>query len=43
MRAFLEAPCFRTAEVISAMEKDLNSHIHKMSVDGGMTVNNLML
>jgi glycerol kinase len=43
MRAFLEAPCFRTAEVIKAMEKDLNAHIHKMSVDGGMTVNNLMM
>lgn len=43
MRAFLEAPCFRTAEVIMAIEKDLNQHVQKMSVDGGMTVNNLMM
>jgi glycerol kinase len=43
MRAFIEAPCFRTSEVITAMEKDLNFHVHKMSVDGGMTVNNFMM
>jgi len=43
MRALLEAPCFRTAEVINAMEKDLHAHIGKMSVDGGMTVNDLLM
>jgi glycerol kinase len=43
MRAFIEAPCFRTEQVVKAMEIDLNKHINKMSVDGGMTVNNLMM
>jgi len=43
MRALLEAPCLRTAEVIRAMAADTQKPILKMSVDGGMTVNNLLM
>jgi glycerol kinase len=43
VRALLEAPCFRTKEVIDAMVKDSNKKITKISVDGGMTVNNFVL
>jgi len=43
MRALLEAPCLRTAEVVEAMEKDSGTKVESMAVDGGMTVNNLMM
>ena len=43
MRALLEAPCLRTAEVVEAMAKDSGKRIQAMAVDGGMTVNNLMM
>ena len=43
MRALLEAPCLRTAEVVEAMSKDANQDITKMAVDGGMTVNDLLM
>jgi glycerol kinase len=43
VRAMLEAPCFRTKEVIDAMVKDSGSKITKVNVDGGMTVNNFVM
>lgn len=43
MRALLEAPCLRSAEVVEAMAKDSNQTIDKMVVDGGMTVNDLLM
>jgi glycerol kinase len=43
MRALLEAPCLRSAEVVEAMSKDANCKIERMVVDGGMTVNNLLM
>ena len=43
MRALLEAPCLRTTEVVNAMVKDSKIPIKRMVVDGGMTVNNLLL
>ena len=43
MRAFIEAPCLRTAEVVQAMSSDAEKRVTKMAVDGGMTVNNLMM
>ena len=43
MRALLEAPCLRTAEVVEAMEKDSGKKVSSMVVDGGMTVNDLMM
>jgi len=43
MRALLEAPCLRTSEVVESMAKDANQPIDQMVVDGGMTVNNLLM
>ena len=43
MRALLEAPALRTAEVVESMALDANQSIDKMVVDGGMTVNNLLM
>jgi len=43
MRALMEAPCLRTAEVVDAMKQDAGQDIKRMSVDGGMTVNNLLM
>ena len=43
MRALLEGPCFRSAEVMEAMIKDSGNHLNSMVVDGGMTVNDLMM
>ena len=43
MRAFIESPCLRTAEVVAAMSSDANQKVTKMAVDGGMTVNNLLM
>jgi len=43
MRALLEGPCLRSAEVVEAMSKDMNAPVTSMAVDGGMTVNNLMM
>lgn len=39
----LEAPCLRSCEVIDSMSKDSGKKVTKMSVDGGMTVNNYMM
>jgi len=43
VRSMLEAPCLRTCEVVDSMSKDSGKKVTKMSVDGGMTVNNLMM
>lgn len=43
MRALLEGPCLRSAEVVEAMSKDMDEKVTSMVVDGGMTVNNLMM
>lgn len=43
MRALLEGPCLRTAEVVQAMSQDAGRPINAMAVDGGMTVNDLMM
>jgi glycerol kinase len=43
MRALLEGPCFRTAEVVLAMVKDSDKQVTSMVVDGGMTVNNTLM
>lgn len=43
MRALIEGPCFRSAEVMTAMTKDSGNCVNSMVVDGGMTVNNLMM
>ena len=40
-RAVLEGVCFRTAEVIKALNQDSGSQVSVLSVDGGMT-NNLL-
>ena len=43
VRSMLEAPCLRTSEVVDSMSKDSGKTVTKMAVDGGMTVNNLMM
>ena len=43
MRALLEAPCLRTAEVVEAMSQDAGQKVTSMAVDGGMTVNDLLM
>ena len=43
MRALIESPCLRTAEVVEAMSQDAGQQINSMAVDGGMTVNNLLM
>ncbi len=35
IRSVLEAICYRTKDVIDAMEKDSNIKIHDLKVDGG--------
>ena len=42
-RCLLESPCLRTREVVDSMQKDSEHPITRMSVDGGMTVNSLLL
>lgn len=43
MRALLEGPCYRTTEVVAAMEKDSKKRVERMVVDGGMTVNDTLM
>jgi glycerol kinase len=43
VRSLLESPCLRTREVVDSMQKDSEYPIKRMSVDGGMTVNSLLL
>ena len=42
-RAALEAVCFQTREVLDAMEADSGEKIAELRVDGGMTVNSLLM
>jgi glycerol kinase len=42
-RAALEAVCFQTVEVLTAMQADGNLTIPELRVDGGMTANNTLL
>ena len=42
-RATLEAVCFQTREVLEAMNKDSGVALTTLKVDGGMSVNNLLL
>ncbi|KAK2155437.1 hypothetical protein LSH36_240g00014 [Paralvinella palmiformis] len=42
-RACLEAVCFQTCEVLDAMKKDSGLPIVSLQVDGGMTVNSLLM
>ena len=42
-RALMEAPCFRTDEVVSAMAKDSGIKVTSMAVDGGLSVSNLCM
>jgi glycerol kinase len=43
MRALIEGPLYRSTEIVHAMAKDIGVPIESMVVDGGMTVNNLMM
>eukprot|EP00118_Oscarella_pearsei_P014813 m.129531 g.129531 ORF g.129531 m.129531 type:complete len:217 (+) comp37983_c0_seq5:1946-2596(+) len=42
-RATLEAVCFQTREIVEAMNKDSKCPSNQLLVDGGMTVNSLLL
>lgn len=42
-RAVLEATAYQTLDVLEAMEKDANIEITSLRVDGGMTVNELLM
>ncbi len=42
-RAVLESTAFQTKEIFEAMEKDSGISISSLKVDGGMTVNNLLM
>jgi glycerol kinase len=43
VRAMLEAVCFQTADIVDAMIKDSGTTLTKMTVDGGMTANDLLM
>ena len=42
IRSVLEAICYRTKDVIDAMEKDSNIKIHDLKVDGGPLIYKLI-
>ena len=42
-RATLEAVCFQTTDVVQAMETDSGTSLTELRVDGGMTVNNMLM
>ncbi len=42
-RAALEATAFQTLEILEAMEKDAGVRLSELRVDGGMTVNELLM
>ncbi|KAH9514969.1 Glycerol kinase 3, partial [Bulinus truncatus] len=42
-RAALEAVCFQTKEILNAMNKDSGINLTSLRVDGGMTVNSLLM
>lgn len=41
-RATLEAVCYQTRDLLQAMQRD-GAHINSLRVDGGMTVNNILM
>ncbi|XP_003708115.2 glycerol kinase 1 isoform X1 [Megachile rotundata] len=43
VRATLEAVCFQTRDILEAMVKDSGTKLTTLQVDGGMTVNNLLM
>lgn len=43
IRAALEAVCFQTRDILEAMVKDSGTELTMLQVDGGMTVNNLLM
>lgn len=43
IRAALEAVCFQTRDILEAMVKDSGTKLMTLQVDGGMTVNNLLM
>ncbi|EZA47848.1 hypothetical protein DMN91_011867 [Ooceraea biroi] len=43
IRAALEAVCFQTRDILEAMVKDSGTQLATLQVDGGMTVNNLLM
>lgn len=43
IRAALEAICFQTCDILQAIELDLGHKLSKISVDGPMTANNLLM
>ncbi|XP_053988406.1 glycerol kinase [Hylaeus volcanicus] len=43
VRAALEAVCFQTRDILEAMVKDSGTKLTTLLVDGGMTVNNLLM
>ena len=43
MRALIESPCLRAAEVVEAMAQDSGQKVSSMAVDGGMTKNDTMM
>lgn len=43
IRAALEAVCFQTRDILEAMVKDSGTKLATLQVDGGMTVNNLLM
>jgi hypothetical protein len=42
-RAALEAACFQTAAILSAMEKDSGHSLRRLAVDGGMSNSDLCM
>jgi len=43
IRAALEAVCFQTRDILEAMVKDSGTNLTTLQVDGGMTVNDLLM
>ncbi|XP_034942006.1 glycerol kinase-like [Chelonus insularis] len=43
IRAALEAVCFQTRDILEAMVKDSGTKLNTLLVDGGMTVNDLLM
>lgn len=39
----MEAVCFQTRDILEAMAKDSGTKLTTLLVDGGMTVNNLLM
>jgi len=42
-RALLEATCYQTYDILEAMQKDSGIELNTLRVDGGMTMNNLLM